>query len=120
MQLDNSQVAGPVAEATAADGLERIGDVAINATDALVRRAPALQATPDATAAGLLRLNASQAEKSGVRDGYTVTVKQDDASATMDVEINERVPDGCVWIQAGTTAAASLGASFGPVTIERV
>jgi NADH-quinone oxidoreductase subunit G len=120
MQLDNSQVAGPVAEVTAADGLERIGDVAINATDAMVRRAPALQATPDAMAAGLLRLNAGQAEKSGVRDGYTVTVKQGAASTTMDVEINERVPDGCVWIQAGTTAAASLGASFGPVTIERV
>ncbi|HAJ91705.1 MAG TPA: NADH-quinone oxidoreductase subunit G, partial [Gammaproteobacteria bacterium] len=66
---DNSQVAGPVADAAVADGLERIGDVAINATDALVRRAPALQATPDAAAAGLLRLNAAQAEKSGVQDG---------------------------------------------------
>jgi NADH-quinone oxidoreductase subunit G len=118
--LNNSQVAGPVAEATAADGLERIGDVAINATDALVRRAPALQATPDATVAGLVRLNAAQAEKSGVQDGYTVTVKQGAASTTMDVEISERVPDGCVWLQAGTMAAASLGAGFGPITIERV
>jgi NADH-quinone oxidoreductase subunit G len=117
---DNSQAAGPVAEVATAAGLERIGDVSINATDALVRRAPALQATPDATAAGRVRLNTAQAEKSGVLDGYTVTVRQGDASSTMDVEISERVPDGCVWIQAGTMAAASLGASFGPVTIERV
>ena len=117
---DNSQAAGPVAAVATAAGLERIGDVSINATDALVRRAPALQATPDATAAGLVRLNTAQAEKSGVLDGYTVTVRQGDASSTMDVEISERVPDGCVWIQAGTMAAASLGASFGPVTIERV
>jgi NADH-quinone oxidoreductase subunit G len=120
LKPDNSQAAGPVAGAATVDGLERIGDVAINATDALVRRAPALQATPDAMAAGLLRLNAAQAEKSGVRDGYTVIARQGDASATMDVEICERVPDGCVWVQAGTMAAASLGASFGPITIERV
>jgi NADH-quinone oxidoreductase subunit G len=117
---DNSQAAGPVADATTAAGLERIGDVSINAADALVRRATALQSTPDATAAGLVRLNAAQADKSGVQDGYTVTVKQGDASTTMDVEISARVPDGCVWIQAGTLAAASLGASFGPVSIERV
>jgi NADH-quinone oxidoreductase subunit G len=61
-----------------------------------------------------------QAEKSGVRDGYTVHIKQGDASATMDVEINDRVADGCVWVQTGTTAAASLGAGFGPITLERV
>ena len=119
MQLDNSQPAGAVAGAAASDGLERIGDVSINAADALLRRAPALQATPDAAVAGLLRLNAAQAEKSGVEDGHTVTVKQGAASTTMAVEISARVPDGCVWVQAGTTAAASLGANFGPVTIER-
>ncbi|MDB4409358.1 NADH-quinone oxidoreductase subunit NuoG [Gammaproteobacteria bacterium] len=120
VSLDNTQSAGTVAAAEAIDGLERIGDVAINAVDALVRRAPALQATPDATVSALLRLNAVQADKSGVRDGYTVTVTQGDASAVMDVEISERVPDGCLWIQSGTQAAATLGAAFGPVSIERV
>jgi NADH-quinone oxidoreductase subunit G len=120
VSLDNCQAAGVVAQAATSDGLERIGDVAINAVDALVRRAPALQATPDAVVSELVRLNAGQAEKSGVRDGYTVTVTQGDASATMDVGISERVPDGCLWIQSGTQAAATLGAAFGPVSIERV
>ena len=120
VSLDNSQAAGVVAQAATSDGLERIGDVAINAVDALVRRAPALQATADAVVSELVRLNAGQAEKSGVRDGYTVTVTQGDASATMDVGISERVPDGCLWIQSGTQAAATLGAAFGPVSIERV
>jgi NADH-quinone oxidoreductase subunit G len=118
--LDNSQAAGPVAQASVVDGLERVGDVAINAVDALLRHAPALQATPDTEVAERLRLNAAQAEKSGIRDGYTVTVRQGDASATMDVEISERVPDGCLWIQSGTQAATSLGAAFGPIGIERV
>jgi len=120
VSLDNCQAAGVVAQAVTSDGLERIGDVAINAVDALVRRAPALQATPDAVVSELVRLNAGQAEKSGVRDGYTVTVTQGDASATMDVGISQRVPDGCLWIQSGTQAAATLGAAFGPVSIERV
>jgi NADH-quinone oxidoreductase subunit G len=102
------------------DGLERIGDVAIHAVDALVRRAPSLQQTPDAMAAGQMRLNSAQAEKSGVRDGYAVSLTQGGSSVTMDVAIDERVPDGCLWVQAGTEAAAGLGAAFGPVSIERV
>jgi NADH-quinone oxidoreductase subunit G len=120
VSLDNFQAAGTVAQAATFAGLERVGDVAINAVDALVRRAPALQATPDAIVSEMVRLNAGQAEKSGVRDGYTVTVTQGDASATLDVEISERVPDGCLWIQSGTRAAATLGAAFGPVNVERV
>ena len=120
VSLDNCQAAGAVAQAAMSDGLERIGDVAINAVDALVRRAPALQLTPDAVVSERVQLNAGQAEKSGVREGYTVTVTQGDASATMDVGISERVPDGCLWIQSGTQAAATLGAAFGPVSIERV
>jgi NADH-quinone oxidoreductase subunit G len=119
-KLDNSQAAGAVAGSMKIEGLERIGDVPIHSVDALVRRSASLQATPDAGSAGLLRLNSVQAEKSGVRDGYTVHVKQGDASVTLDVEINDRVADGCVWVQAGTTAAASLGAGFGPIIIERV
>ena len=117
IKLDNSQTAGPVADAVAMSGLQRIGDVAILAVDALVRRAASLQATPDAEAAGRLRMNATQAKSSSVQDGSTVTVTQGDASTTMMVEISERVPDGCVWLQAGTAASAALGASFGEVSL---
>ena len=117
IKLDNSQAAGPVAAAVAVSGLQRIGDVALLAVDSLVRRADSLQATPDAEAAARLRINAAQAGQSGVQDGSTVTVKQGDASTTMTVEISERVPDGCVWLQAGTDASAALGASFGEVSL---
>jgi hypothetical protein len=33
--------------------------------------------------------------------------------------IDARVPDSCVYIQSGTTQAATLGTAFGPVSIER-
>ncbi len=120
VKMDNRQAAGPVAAGAETGGLERIGDVAIYSVDSLVRRAVPLQATPDAEAAGLVRINPQQAGISGVRDGYRVRISQGEASALMDVSIEERVADGCVWVQSGTAASAFLGASYGPVTVERV
>jgi NADH-quinone oxidoreductase subunit G len=117
---DNLQAAAPVAGSMPANGLERIGDTAIYATDALVRRAPSLAQTPDALAASLLQINAATADQAGVMDGYRVRVRQGDASAELDVRINERVADGCVWVQSGTAAAKHLGPAFGSVSIERV
>ena len=118
--LDNRQADGPVADAVLAGELERIGDVAILSSDSLVRRAQSLQASPDGQVAGLLRINSSTADSAGVREGYRVRVSQGDANVDMDVSIDERVTDGCVWLQSGTTASASLGAAFGPLTMERV
>ncbi|MEN8206385.1 MAG: NADH-quinone oxidoreductase subunit NuoG [Pseudomonadota bacterium] len=117
IRLDNSQAAGPAADAMSVSGLQRIGDVALLSVDSLVRRSASLQATPDAESSARLRMNAKQAKSSGVQDGSTVTVKQGDASTTMTVEISERVPDGCVWLQAGTDASAALGAGFGEVSL---
>jgi NADH-quinone oxidoreductase subunit G len=117
--FDNHQVAGPVASATPGSGLERVGDVAIHAIDPLVRRAGALQRTPDAIAAGKARMNAAQAKALGVSDAERVKVSQGDAGTVLDLQLDATVPDGCVRIQAGTKAAAALGAAFGPVSIEQ-
>jgi NADH-quinone oxidoreductase subunit G len=117
--FDNHQPAGPVADAMQVSGLERIGDVAIHAVDPLVRRAAALQRTPDAITAGKARVNPVQAEASGVSGAERVKVSQGEASAVLELLIDARVPDGCVYIQSGTTPAATLGAAFGPVSIER-
>jgi NADH-quinone oxidoreductase subunit G len=123
IKLDNAQAQGPLAAAltdTDTDGLERIGDTALYSVDALVRRAGSLQDTPDALAAGLVRMNSQQAGKTDVRDEYRVTVTQGENSVTMDVAIDESVPDNCARVQAGTGASAALGASFGPIKIQRV
>ncbi|MBT8117402.1 MAG: NADH-quinone oxidoreductase subunit NuoG [Gammaproteobacteria bacterium] len=118
--FDNRQAAGPVAGAAPVEGLQRVGDVAILATDPLVRRAVALQSSPDAEVAALLRISPATAETAGVREGYRVRVGQGEAQVEMDVSIDARVADGCVWIQSGTTASAALGPAFGAVTVERV
>jgi NADH-quinone oxidoreductase subunit G len=48
--LDNTATAAIAVPAAAPPGVERVTDVPIYATDPIVRRAPALQATADATA----------------------------------------------------------------------
>jgi len=109
---------GAVAAAATVSGLERIGDVPIHSADALVRRAASLQQTPDAARASV-RLCAAQAGQSGVGDADTIRVLQGDSSITLAVEIDERVPAGCVWLPAAIPATVGLGPSYGPVTIER-
>jgi NADH-quinone oxidoreductase subunit G len=108
------------AEPVAGEGvLERIGDVPIHSADALVRRAASLQATPDAVAGGVARISMQQAEASGVLGADTIKVRQDGTSITLSLVIDERVPRGCVWLPAGTPAAAGLGPCFGAIRIER-
>jgi NADH-quinone oxidoreductase subunit G len=110
----------PVTEPTATgQGLERIGEVAIYGVDALVRRATALQKTPDAIVAGAARMNAAQALAAGLVGAQQVRAIQGQSSAVLALQLDERVPEGCVWIQSGTVAAATLGGAFGPISVER-
>jgi NADH-quinone oxidoreductase subunit G len=109
-----------VAAPAAGEGdLERIGDVPIHSADALVRRAASLQATPDAVAGGMARISTQQAGASGVLGADSVRVSQDGTSITLSLAIDERVPAGCIWLPAGTPAAAGLGPCFGAIRIER-
>jgi NADH-quinone oxidoreductase subunit G len=109
----------PVAEMPAAGrALERIGDVAIHGADALVRRAAALQETPDALAAATARLCAAQAAQSGVNGAGSVRLTQGGERITVTLAIDERVPPGCLWLPAGTPAAAGIGPLFGPIDVE--
>ena len=101
------------------EGLVRVGDVPIYAADPLVRRASALQHTPDATQ-GCVRLNPAEAERAGVADASEVRVTQGEATVTLPLEIDPAVPDGCVRIPAGVPGSAALGAQFSAVGLAKV
>jgi len=107
-----------VASAGNGSGLERIGDIPIHAADALVRRAASLQQTPDATGSAA-RMCAAQAAQSGVEDCATIKVLQDDHEVRVALEIDERVPAGCIWLPGATRASVELGPNFGNVTVKR-
>jgi NADH-quinone oxidoreductase subunit G len=107
-----------IGETAATDVLERVADVPLYFVDALVRRAPSLQATKDAREP-VARLNASTASRLGLLQAQKVTVTQVSAGGTaiMDVSIDAGVPDNCVRIAAGHHASINLGAMTDSVRI---
>ena len=99
-------------------GLERIADVPIYSADALVRRAPSLQATADAKAPVASLPQALWAEL-GLSEGAQVKVSQDSASAVLPAVLDASLPANVVRVPAGHPDTASLGASFGTIRVEK-
>ncbi len=83
--------------------LTRITTTGIYATDAVVRRSPALQAHPLARAA-CVTLNPQDALALGLDHGGTASV----CGVVLPVELSPRVPRGGAWIESGHAATATL------------
>ena len=98
---------------------ERVGGVPMYSVDALVRRAHALQLTPDAWG-GEVRIHPAAAQSLGVEQGGRIRVGQAGASAEFGVSLDERVPEGCVWLPGAIPGSESLGAGFAPISVEKV
>ena len=98
-------------------GLHRASDVPMYAGDAVVRRAASLQKTVDAQSL-CVRLNSAEAERLGVSSASTVTVKQGDCSAVLELVIDESIPDASAWIPMAVEGNDLLGAAFAAVSIE--
>jgi len=98
------------APAPAGDGLQRIAEVPIYRIDALVRRAPALQATRD-NPGPFVGMNPNEAQRQGVGDRARVRVFGGGESVALDLLIDRRIPDGCVYIPAGYAETVMLGAA---------
>ena len=118
--LNNRTTAVPQA-AVAVDApaqCERIADVPIYATDAIVRRSPALQETTDAQTPKAV-ISTALAARLGVTNGSPVKVRQGEGSAMLDVLVDTALPDNVVRIAAAHAATIALGAMFGTVTVEK-
>ena len=116
--LDNGLSAPLAGQAAGATGLQRVADVPINFTDALVRRAPALQQTADAVAP-TARMSEVTLSQLGIACGAQVKVKQGQGEAILVAKADGGVPDGCVRVAAGHPGTAALGEMFGAITVER-
>ncbi|MDH5360879.1 MAG: molybdopterin-dependent oxidoreductase, partial [Gammaproteobacteria bacterium] len=98
--------------------VQRLGEVSIYAVDAYTRRSDALQNTLDAMSI-VARMNSSLAAKYGVKTGDKVIVSQENGTAELSVEVDDRVADNCVIIPAGIQAAATLGENFAAVSLAK-
>jgi NADH-quinone oxidoreductase subunit G len=114
----NNAIGGIEMKTVAASGLQRVSDVPIYATDAVVRRSAPLQATSDA-AKPLAWLHGDELKKLGVQAGATVKVSQGQGSAQLIAAVDDKLPKGVVRVATGHAATATLGAMFGTITVER-
>jgi NADH-quinone oxidoreductase subunit G len=108
------QAAKPV-EATE---LERIADVPIYFTDAIVRRAESLQLTSDAKAPKA-SVSVILAEQLGLAEGAQLKVMQGQGSAVLPVAIDVTLPANVVRVSAAHPSTIGLGGMFGPISVEK-
>src|SRR5690606_12318042 len=119
-RLDNAISANPGrAEAADAQGLERIAEMPSYRSDAIARRAPALQAAP-ASRPAQARMNAATLSRLGLEDGLAVRVSSASGAVELQAMLDNTVADGAVRVAAGHDNTAALGSAFGNLTVERV
>ncbi|MBI5909328.1 MAG: molybdopterin-dependent oxidoreductase, partial [Betaproteobacteria bacterium] len=116
-KLDNrlSGIALQIPAAVA--GLQRVADVPMYFSDAIVRRSAALQQT---SAAALPRawMNAALLDKLGLKVGQAVKVRQGDGEAAVNAARDDRLPLDCVRLAAGHPATRDLGPMSGDISVE--
>ena len=86
-----------------AAGLARIATWPIYRSDAVLRRATALNAHP-LNRAPVVRIGAAEAARLGLADGAQVRV----ADTTLPLVVDHAVPEGAVWIEAAQDITATL------------
>jgi NADH-quinone oxidoreductase subunit G len=117
-RLSNRIDISPALPAGGASGAERIADVPIYFSDAIVRRSPPLQATRDARPPRATA-NARTLDGFGLKDGDKARVRQGEGTALLEIALDDSVPDGVVRVAAAHASTSMLGAMFGLITLER-
>jgi NADH-quinone oxidoreductase subunit G len=117
-RLSNEVPVAPALTAAPAEGAERIADVPVYFSDAIVRRAQSLQRTADARPPRA-SANARTLAAFGLKPGDKARVRQGEAAALLECALDDRLPDGVVRVPAAHASTSTLGAMFGLLTMER-
>ncbi|WP_144639894.1 NADH-quinone oxidoreductase subunit NuoG [Bordetella genomosp. 13] len=99
-------------------GLERLADVPIYRSDAIVRRSEPLQAAPASRAPGA-RMNGRTLAQLGLTAGVKVRVATAAGSAELETVQDDAVADRAVRIAAAWEQTVALGGAFGEISVER-
>lgn len=113
----SNRVDGNASRPFVVQGLQRVADVPVYATDALVRRAESLQATNDARPP-VAGLPAALWAQLGLGEGAKVRVSQGGAAVVLPARLDTTLASGTVRVPAGHLVTAGLGAMFGPIAVE--
>jgi NADH-quinone oxidoreductase subunit G len=117
-KLNNAIGAIESKAAPSAAGLQRVADVPIYSSDAVVRRSASLQATLDAQTPQVW-MHSAELQKLGIASGQAVKVSQGQGSAQLFAAFDDKLPQGVARVATGHAVTAALGAMFGTITVER-
>ncbi|MFC3338231.1 NADH-quinone oxidoreductase subunit NuoG [Paracandidimonas soli] len=112
-------IKGAVGLTPVQEGVERVTDVPIYRTDAIVRRAGPLQETP-ASLPPVVRASSALLAQLGVQSGDMVRVRSAQGAVELPVQQDDTVAAGTARIAAGFAQTAPLGSAFGQLTLERI
>jgi NADH-quinone oxidoreductase subunit G len=107
MQMRDVNVAAGKSPVAAGEGLEVAASVAIYRSDAVVRRAPALQSHPLNVEPRAV-LHPQDAASLGLADGVVAKFNTAAGTATLPVSVSDKVAAGTVWIETGHGATAPM------------
>ncbi len=115
----SNEVRGEVrVPARVSQGLQRVGDVPIYRSDALVRRAEPLQQT-NASRAPSAGMNAATLAGLSLKPGASVKVRGGDGEVILAVHLDPTVPDGAVRVSTAFAETLPLGSAFGQLSVEQ-
>ncbi|MCD8518137.1 MAG: NADH-quinone oxidoreductase subunit NuoG [Burkholderiaceae bacterium] len=107
-----------LSKADGRDGLQRIADVAIYRSDAIVRRAHALQQTK-ASEAPAARIHPETLTSLGLADCANVKLRSGTGETVVSVRADASVPANCVRLPVGFESSAALGSVQSVLQMER-
>ena len=116
---NRTQVALAQGQTSSTNGVERVADLPIYFTDAIVRRAPSLHLTVDSKNAMKAGLSPDLFAKFELKEGDAIKVSQGNQSVVLPATLQKGLAAGVVRIATGTPASAELGSSFGELIVER-
>ncbi|KRB12976.1 NADH-quinone oxidoreductase subunit NuoG [Achromobacter sp. Root170] len=114
----SNDVKAPLGLGQALSGLERVADVPIYRTDAMVRRSEPLQASP-ASKKPAAAMNGRTLTSLGLTAGVKVRVSAGQGAVELETVQDDAVADRAVRISAAFETTAALGGAFGQISVER-
>ncbi len=114
----SNEIKAPLGLGQAASGLERVADVPIYRTDAMVRRSEPLQAAP-ASKKPAAAMNGRTLTSLGLTAGVKVRVTGGQGAVELETVQDDAVADRAVRISAAFENTAALGGAFGQISVER-
>ena len=99
-------------------GLERVADVPIYRSDAMVRRSEPLQAAP-ASKQPAARMNGRTLTSLGLTAGVKVRVTGGQGTVELETVQDDAVADRALRISAAFESTVALGGAFGQISVER-